>query len=272
MRPPSSSASSARLVVLEVCCACRLAMLGLGLVRRLVRGPVTTARVSTRPSRRGIVCGAGLISAASSASSAGSTSALDSRRRRQRELRLVAGSVASRERRLVEPRCRRVGRASADRAPAGTRPSAAARRASAPRRACSSLPGAIAGARGVAAMRSRRRHGVSARARRVRGPCSGLGSGVPASVDRCFGGLIGLGRTGSSSPRSALLRSRIAPPMCSSFSIVCWSTRDCFLMSRIPLLILLRSLGQLVGPQEQERDDQDHEDLAAAHAKHRGAA
>src|SRR5262249_24224780 len=65
-----------------------------------------------------------------------------------------------------------------------------------------------------------------------------------------WAGLWGGARPGISSPRSALLRSRIAPPMCSSFSIVCWSTRDCFLRSRIPLLMVLAASGSLSGPRK----------------------
>src|SRR5262245_45267425 len=36
--------------------------------------------------------------------------------------------------------------------------------------------------------------------------------------------------------------------MCSSSSIVRWSARDCFLMSRMPLLIFLAASGSLSGP------------------------
>ena len=73
---------------------------------------------------------------------------------------------------------------------------------------------------------------------------------------------------GASSPRRALLMSRIAPPIFSSFSIVSVSTREPFLSLADALADLLRGVRQLVGAEKDQRDDQDHDDLAAADAEH----
>ena len=99
--------------------------------------------------------------------------------------------------------------------------------ASAATTSAGSTPGAISAAALTAASRT----------------CSSSGVAISTGFFFGTGGLYG-----SSSPRSALLRSRIAPPMRSSFSIVCWRFRDCFLMSRMPLLICLAASGSLSGP------------------------